>query len=103
MADRSCKAVVATRTIAYAFDYFINMRSVIRVSTALSFSANAPSDPEVPMSIVGSTVTVTVENGFGTANPSHELNRQKAEYSTLRGNKGTPHFSARVSAPGPSL
>jgi hypothetical protein len=69
--------------------YLITNRSVIRVSTCFRFSSKAVSDSLVSISIKGSDVIVTLEKGFGTAKPSHDLNRQKAEYSTSNGNKGT--------------
>jgi hypothetical protein len=69
--------------------YLITNRSVIRVSTCFRFSSKAASESLGSISIKGSAVIVTLQKGLGTAKPSQDLNRQKAEYSTSNGNKGT--------------
>jgi hypothetical protein len=56
--------------------YLITSCSVIRVSTCFRFSSKVALVSVAPTSMKGKIVTVTLEKGFGTANPSQELNRQ---------------------------
>jgi len=83
--------------------YFITSLSVIAISTRFRSISNCASDSVDPIFINGKMVTVTREKGFGTANPSQELNRQYAEYSISNGMRGTWHLCDRRTAPGPRL
>jgi hypothetical protein len=69
--------------------YLITNRSVIALSTRVRSFSNSASDRVDPIFINGNSVTVRREKGFGTANPSQELNRQYAEYSISKGKRGT--------------
>jgi hypothetical protein len=75
--------------------YLITNRSVIALSTRVRSFSNSASDRVDPIFINGNVVTVTCENGFGTAKPSQELNRQYAEYSISSGMRGTWHLCDR--------
>src|ERR1700756_1965112 len=81
--------------------YLITNRSVSAFSTRVRSLSNSASDCVDPIFINGNVVTVTRENGFGTANPSQELKRQYAEYSISNGMRGTWHLCDRRTAPGP--
>ena len=61
--------------------YTITCRSVIIVSTRCLSLSNSSSESVFGMSIKGNRVTVTLENGFGIAKPSHDLSRQYDPYS----------------------
>src|SRR5580692_10612372 len=95
--------IVASASAGGWGHYFITSRSVSAFSTRVRSFSNSASDCVDPIFTSGNSVTVTWENGFGTANPSQELNRQYAVYSISNGMRGTWHLCDRRTAPGPRV